>query len=173
MPIFDAFYILVLDEIKSQPNLQEELRLLETALGISEKIIDVLIEIIDSRDWQLKLAAAGFKGLKQLNFPVASFARNFGDWHSWKFKDKRANYESLCRSALLNLAWQKFDIAEVKINEAKFIYDDWAFAHHVYGLLRGLQENTNGARFELGLALQRESSDIVKQRLERAIRLLN
>lgn len=173
MPIFEAFYILVLDEIRAQPHLENELKWLESTLGISEKVIDVLIEILDSGDWQLKLAAAGFKGLKQFNLPVASFARHFGDWHAWKFKDKRANYESLCRSALLNLAWKRIDIAEVKINEAKFIYDDWAFAHHVYGLLRGLQENTDGARFELGLALQRECSENVKHRLERAIRLLN
>lgn len=173
MPLFEAFYILVLDEIRAQPNLETELRWLETTLGISENVIDVLIEILDRGDWQLKIASTGLKGLKQLNLPVASFTRHFGDCHSWKFKDKTANYESLCRSALLNLAWEKFDIAEGKVNDAKFIYDDWAFAHHVYGLLRGLQENRDGARFELVLALQREPSNIVKHRIERAIRLLS
>jgi hypothetical protein len=173
MPLFEAFYILVLDEIRAQPNLETELRWLETTLDISEKVIDVLIEILDQGDWQLKLAATGFKGLKRFNLPIASFARHLGDWHSWKIKDKTANYESLCRSALLNLAWKKIDIAEGKVNDAKLIYDDWAFAHHVYGLLRGLQENRDSARFELGLALQREPSDLVKHRIERAIRLLS
>jgi hypothetical protein len=116
MPIFEAFYILVLDEIRVQPNLEKELRWLETTLGISEKVIDVLIEILDSGDWQLKLAATGFKGIKQLNLPVASFSRHFGDWHAWRFKDKRANYESLCRSALLNLAWKKGEIVEGELS---------------------------------------------------------
>ncbi len=36
MPIFEAFYILVLDEIRAQPHLENELRWLESTLGISE-----------------------------------------------------------------------------------------------------------------------------------------
>lgn len=36
MPIFEAFYILALDEIRAQHHLENELRWLESTLGISE-----------------------------------------------------------------------------------------------------------------------------------------
>jgi hypothetical protein len=173
MLLAEKFYILVLDEIRNQPNLSNEWQSMKTAINIADTSLDILVETLKQGNWQQKLFATGLQTIRDSNPPLACFARDLGDWHSWKFKDKTANYESLCRSALLNLSLQQLDKAETKINEAKFIDDDWAYAHHLYGLLRGIQENREGACFELNLALHRESSDVVKQRIERAINLFS
>ncbi len=173
MLLAEKFYILVLDEIRNQPNLSNEWQSMKKAINIADTSLDILVETLKSGNLHHKLFAAGIQAIRDSNPPLACFARDLGDWHSWKFKDKTANYESLCRSALLNLSCQQLDKAETKINEAKFIYDDWAYAHHLYGLLRGFQENREGACFELNLALERESSNVVKQRIERAISLLS
>lgn len=57
------------------------------------------------------------------------------------------------------------------INLAKHINDGKAFVHHAYGLLQGGQGNRNGARFELGLALARESFAGARQRIRRGLAL--
>ena len=173
MSIIDAFSILVIDEIRVQPNLRNELNCLEAVLAIGEEGLDILLAILDGGDWPHKLAARGVKLLGNITPSPSILVRDFGDWHASTFKDKTAKYESLCRSSLLNLYWKEFDKAEKKVNEARILNDRWAYAHHLYELLRGLQENQDNACFELGLALQREPSIIVKRRIERAIRLLN
>jgi hypothetical protein len=90
--------------------------------------------------------------------PVAEVLSMFGG----------SNYDALCRSALLHLFWGQLKAAEKKVNMAKNNHDDRAFAHHVYGLLRGLHEDRDGARFELGLALAREGFEGARLRIGRA-----
>jgi hypothetical protein len=98
--------------------------------------------------------------------------RDLGELYA-VFKSAADNYNALCRSALLHLFWNEVEKAERKVNIAKNNRDEWAFAHHVYGLIRGFQEDAAGARFELHLARERESVPGARARIERALSVAN
>jgi len=65
-------------------------------------------------------------------------AREF-DLHASSFRSVffGSNYDTLCKNALVFLARNNISMAEKEVNIAKLNHDDRAFAHHVYGLLRG------------------------------------
>jgi hypothetical protein len=115
------------------------------------------------------IAGPGFGIIRSLLPPPASLLRDGAEWLSMLLG---SNYDALCRSAVLHLFWGQLGRAEWKINVAKNNHDHRAFAHHVYGLLRWLQEDREGARFELGLARAREGFESARHRIDRARRLL-
>jgi hypothetical protein len=175
MLLRDAFYALVLDEIRCQPNLSGELGGNElggvalTAFGHGLEWICERVERAHTGLPQAVITGPGFGIIRSLLPPPASLFRPVAEMLSMWLG---SNYDALCRSALLHLFWGQLDAAERKVNVAKNNHDDRAFAHHVYGLLRGLQEDREGARCELGLAQAREGFEAARHRIDRAMQLL-
>lgn len=171
----ESFYVLVLAEIEAQPNLKKELGQNDigvVALQFTGFALDKALEIVASSHPAVALAGAGFAALKALAPPPREFLRDVGELHA-HLKSPADNYQALCRSALLHLFWGDLERAEKKINLAKAKNDAWAFAHHVYGLLRGLQEESEGARFELHLAMEREAIPEARERIGRALTVVS
>jgi hypothetical protein len=175
MSLRDAFYALVLDEIRCQPGLAGELggnELAGVALAAFGHGLQWVCEQIEQAHTGLPrtvITGPGFDVVRSLLPPPASLLRPVAEVLSIAFG---SNYDALCRSALLHLFWGQLDAAERKVNLAKHDQDGRAFAHHVYGLLRGLQQDREGARFELGLALAREGFEGPRQRVRRAMQLV-
>jgi hypothetical protein len=173
--LHDLFYALLLDEIACQPNLRKELGANELgnvalrAFGWALERIGAEVEKAYSWLGESYVVGPGLGIVKQLLPRPASLLRDVADILAMIFG---SNYDALCRSALLHLFWGEIGKAERKINLAKYKHNERAFAHHVYGLLRGLQGDREGARFELGLALQREEYEGARQRIARALRAL-
>jgi hypothetical protein len=175
MSLRDSFYALVLDEIRCQPNLSPELSGNELG-GVALKAfghgLQWVCEQIEQSHTGLPRAVItgpGFEIVRSLLPPPASLFRPVAELLSMAFG---SNYDALCRSALLHLFWGQLVVAEQKVNVAKNNHDGRAFAHHVYGLLRGLQEDRAGARFELEIALAREGFDGARQRISRALQVV-
>jgi hypothetical protein len=175
MTLRDGFYALILDEIRCQPNLQSELGGNElggvalTAFGHGLEWVLGQIEQSHTGLPKSLITGPGFEIARSLMRRPASLLRDLAELGSVVFG---SNYDALCRSALLHLFWGELDVAERKVNLAKNNHDERAFAHHVYGLLRGLQQNRDGARFELSLAISREGHEGARQRIQRALQLV-
>jgi|GEM_PF-6045724 len=175
MRLQDGFYALVLDEIRNQPGLEKELgannlsAVALTAFGSTLKRFCQNIEMTGTGFPIPIITGPGFMIIRKLTPPATIWLRSLADILSiWS----GSNYEALCRSALLHIFWGQLDEAERKINIAKNNHDDRAYAHHVYGLLRGLQEDREGSQFELGLAMSREGFESARQRVHLALHLL-
>ena len=175
MRLQDGFYALVLHEIRNQPGLEKELganNLSAVALKAFGYTLEVLCKEIEKTNTGIPIpiiTGPGFMIIRKLTPPATIWLRSLADILSiWS----GSNYEALCRSALLHIFWGQLDAAEQKINVAKNNHDDRAYAHHVYGLLRGLQEDRKGSQFELGLALSREVFESARQRIHLALQLL-
>lgn len=175
MRLQDGFYALVLDEIRNQPGLDKELDsniltdIALTAFGSTLEKVCSNIEMTGTGIPIPMITGPGFWIIRKLTPPSTIRRRAWADILSiWL----GSNYEALCRSALLHIFWGQLDEAERKINVAKNNHDDRAFAHHVYGLLRGLREDREGSQFELGLALSREGFESARQRIHHALHLL-
>lgn len=78
-------------------------------------------------------------------------------------------YELRCRNALLFAFFNRLPEAEGVVSVARKSDDSKAFAHHVLGLMKGLGGDKEGARFELWLALQRETFPGARERIEKAL----
>jgi CubicO group peptidase (beta-lactamase class C family) len=163
MAVQESSYLLILSEIDAQPDLKADLGtndLAAVAHRFSGSSLEEAIEQLGAQPWQP--TGDGLSVVHRLSPPGAR-ALNLSS---------QTGYEQLCRAALLALFWNDVPTAEHKVNVAKQQNDDWAFAHHVYGLLRGLQGNVGGARFELELALARETFDGARARMQRAFDVL-
>ena len=175
MGLRDAFYALVLDEVRCQPDLASELggnELGGVALAAFGHGLESICERIERSHTGLPrgvITGPGFGVIRSLLPPPASLFRPVAEVLSMVFG---SNYDALCRSALLHLFWGQLDAAERKVNVAKNNHDGRAFAHHIYGLLRGLQEDREGARFELSLARAREGFESARSRINRAAQLV-
>jgi len=165
----DISYALLLDEISAQPNLSDELGANEmgnvAVKAFGPVVLKIGLSTLLTGPW-VALGGVGVKVISHLLPPPQSLFRDVGEIMAMV---SGSNYDALCRSALLHLFWGELKKAERKINMAKHHHDERAFAHHVYGLLRGLEGNASGARFELQLALERERLDGPRQRIERAL----
>ena len=175
MRLQDGFYALVLDEIRNQPGLDKELDsniltdIALTAFGSTLEKVCSNIEMTGTGIPIPIITGPGSLIIRKLAPPSTIWLRSLADILSiWS----GSNYDALCRSALLHIFWGQLDEAERKINVAKNNHDDRAFAHHVYGLLRGLQEDREGSQFELDLALSREGFESARQRIHLALHLL-
>ena len=172
----NAFFALLLEEINCQPGLRDELGAnnFGAACGVvfGKALVKVISLIGESQTGipSFFYTCAGSSVNYMLIPPTTSLFRDVADLLSIK---SGSNYEALCRSALLHLYWKQYANAEKKLNIAKNNHDSRAFAHHVYGILRGLEGNIDGARFELNLARTRESHDSAIKRIDLALKILN
>ena len=167
----DVFYALLLLEIQAQPDLEEEMgqnRIADLALRAFGVPTGMMVANAVGGPVGY-LMGLGFKVAAELAPPPKRLLRAAAELLA---KDPDSNYEALCRSALLHMVWGDLEEAEEKINVAKFNRDEHAFAHHAYGLLKGLQGDRRGARFELYLAHQREAHHEVRERIEQALSVL-
>jgi len=168
----DVFYALLLDEIAAQPNLQDELGANELG-DVAIKAFGVVLEValaFYTSGVGTAIKGVGFRVVKQLLPPPKSVLRDVGEIMAMV---SGSNYNALCRSALLHLFWGELEKAERKVNLAKHKHDDRAFAHHVYGILRGLQGDARRAQFELHLAREREQLGGPRRRIERALQAID
>jgi hypothetical protein len=169
MTVEEKFYILVMDEIRAQPGLTRELGFdlegyAQTFCGCP---LDQALTRLDQRG--PCAGGLGFTAVDKLGPQPAGAARGVG---AIRHQQGDLSYDGLCRGALLNLLWRDRARAEEKINLAKYLRDDWAFAHYLYGLLRGVDGDVGKAHFELYLAINRETFACAKQRIDRALSLV-
>jgi hypothetical protein len=172
MSVEEKFYLLVLDEVRAQPDLVTSLPLdLESyARKFAGCSLDEAIERLDER--QPCGGGDGFEALSLLGELPTSLGLDLSALRERLTMDLEQDYHLLCREALLNLLWQNRHNAEQRINLAKYLRDEWAFAHFVYGLLRGVAGNLGRAHFELYLAINRETFACARARVERALDLV-
>jgi len=172
MTVEEKFYLLVMDEVRAQPGLANELAvdLERHAVAFAGCPLDQALGRLEER----KPCANGrsFAALRELGPQPPALTRDLESLRSSLGEDGAAAYERLCREALLNLLWQDFGHAEDRINLAKYLRDDWAFAHYLYGLQRGLEGHVGKAHFELYLAVNRETFPGARSRIERALDLV-
>jgi len=172
MSVEEKFYLLVLDEIRSQPDLGTTLPvdLGDFALKFAGCPLDEALERLGER--QPCAGGEGFKALPALGPLPPTLDLDPGALRERLSLNLEQDYQLLCREALLNLLWQNRRNAEERINLAKYLRDEWAFAHFVYGLLRGVAGNLGRAHFELYLAINRETFVCARARVERALDLV-
>jgi len=168
----EAFLLLVLDEINSQPNLRSEFAQNEMQ-GVAIKLfgmgLDQAVQTLEKQCTGLPVSVLRMTNTKVSDVIIPRPKKLTRDVAEVLSMVMGSNYDALCRSAILHIYWNELTDAERKINMAKNNDDSKAFAHHVYGLLRGVQGNRDGARFELGIALERESFEGARHRIKRAI----
>lgn len=172
MTVEEKFYLLVLDEVRIQPNLAAQLPfdLEQHAERFAGCTLDVALERLFER--QPCASGLGFAAVKQMKPAPASLATPPERARASLGNDLQQDYESLCHGALLNLLWLDYTRAEEKINLAKYLKDEWAFAHFLYGLLRGVVGDVGKAHFELYLSINREALTCARQRIDRALSLV-
>ena len=174
MSLRDAFYACVLDEIRCQPNLQNELggnELGGVVLAAFGRGLERVCQQIEQAHTGLPLAVITGPGLAWFG-RLSRRRRAFSVRLRRCFPSSSAPTTMPCAGALLHLFWGQLEAAEGKVNAAKNNHDDRAFAHHVYGLLRGLQEDRESALFELALASAREGFPGARHRISRALQLV-
>jgi len=177
MRVEEKFYLLVIDEFRAQPQLAEEVYaadladLIDYGTRFAGIPIDEALERIARREPFGETAGLGFKILHELGPEPEEPDVDLSRFHTEPSRQPEI-YSQLCRLALINLLWKNFAAAQEKINQAKFMRDEWAFAHYALGLLRGLDGDLGRAHFELYLAVNREPLLGAKQRIERALSLV-
>jgi hypothetical protein len=87
-------------------------------------------------------------------------------------KNAESKYISCCRSALCHAAAGHYKHAFGALRVAASVDDRWARHHQIYGLIHGVEGNADGARFELGLALEGEPYPENRRRIELGLSLL-
>lgn len=172
MTVEEKFYLLTLDEVRQQPGLAEELPfdLEQHAERFTGRRLDVAIDQLDRP--RPCASGLGFGALAKLPPQPPPLVEELDALRARMDEDPRQSYDRLCRTALLNLLWRDFARAEARINLAKFLRDRWAFAHFLYGLLRGIDGEAGKAHFELYLAVNREGLLCARQRIDRALDLV-
>jgi hypothetical protein len=172
MRLEDSFYLFVVDEIRAQPNMLAEL----SKLGPTKKVVSVLGKMapvlgpVGQPELVINTALAP-KVQHALGDPPVNLAETLTEWRQSATADAQ-RYATACRSALCLMIWRLCQQAEEAINIAKYQHDNWALAHYVYGLLRGLTGDAGKAHFELYLASHREPYPEAKARIERALDLV-
>jgi len=173
----DVFYALLLDELWSQPGLVNGLSgyrlddVARLAFGHPLEWVTQQLQRLDgdAHDVSPPMVTGDGPGVTALLFPTP------GALSEEELRAASAGvageYLLLCRTALIHLFRGELRAAEDNINKAKYRHDDRAFAHHVYGLLRGLQGDATRARKELGLAFKHETLDGVRIRIRRGLRV--
>lgn len=173
MSLEEKFYLLAIDEIRAQPGMLDQLREIMPA----RKIIKVLgglapvLGPVGHSDLLVNTPGLVRRIAEGLGPQPVDLEQELGGWEG-RFGQDEENYSAHCRSALIYLAWKNCAAAENAINHAKFKRDNWALAHYVYGLLRGLQGDAGRAHFELYLALHREPFPEARERIGRALDLV-
>jgi len=172
MIIEEKFYLLVLDEVRSQPDLAQSLPVDIEALALqcAGCSLDTALGRLHQRP--PCEGGRGFEAVHSLAPPPAHLTTSSEELERSLGTLLPANYEKVCRDALACLVWLDFKHAEERINLAKFLKDEWAFAHFLYGLLRGLDGEMGKAHFELYLAINRETYISARQRVDRALSLV-
>ncbi|MEO1266665.1 MAG: hypothetical protein AAFX99_01115 [Myxococcota bacterium] len=164
----DIFYALILREIDAQPGLQDELganTLGDVAYRAFGREVHALGHLgheasgLGSAQIIAQLAPPPEDSLRELSRVRAAGAD--------------AYYATLCRSALVHLFWGEPLRAESRLVMAIRKIPEGAFAYHVLGLLRGFQENRDGARHELHQALDRETFHDPRERIGWALGALD
>jgi len=173
MTVEQKFYLLILDEVRSQPTLLDELPfdLEQHAERFAGCPLDVALERLTERQ-PCTRSSLGFDSVKQLKPQPPRNCTPIPALRDRLPEDVQQDYTVLCRNALLNLVWLDLGGAEEKINLAKYLNDAWAFAHFLYGMLRGVDGEVGKAHFELYLAINRENLICAQQRIERALSLV-
>jgi hypothetical protein len=170
-----AFYALVHYEIESQPHILDK-KGQEIAEEFADNVFRAPLSLVVDRVKRglgLPQAFVNSDATSTLERGPLDSRKFDLHWTSFRSRFVGSNYDVLCSNALVFLARNNIAMAEKEVNIAKLNHDDRAFAHHVYGLLRGLQGDEAGARFELYLALQRETYEDAKRRIECALRVLD
>ncbi|MBW2736273.1 MAG: hypothetical protein JRH20_28125, partial [Deltaproteobacteria bacterium] len=165
--------LLAIDELRAQPGMLKDLR----EIAPAQKIIKVLGEVapvlgpVGHEDLLLNTAGLVRRLAQGLGPQPVDLEDGLTRWEQ-SLSDDDSNYAAHCRSAIVYLAWKNFTTAEAAINRAKFKHDNWALAHYVYGLLRGMQGDAGRAHFELYLAFHREPYPEGQARIKRALDLV-
>jgi hypothetical protein len=172
MTVEEKFYLVLMDEIRSQPDLVDDLpfELESHAELFAGCPLDVAINRLQKR--RPCAGGLGFGAVAKLPPQPAELVRGLEELRSQIGEDQLTSYTALCRAALLNLLWRDFQQAEQRINLAKYLRDEWAFAHFIYGLLRGIDGDVGKAHFELYLAVNREGLICARNRIDRALGLV-
>jgi len=172
MTVEEKFYLVLMDEIRSQPGLADNLpfELEAHAKLFAGCSLDQAVGRLQERKPCAK--GLGFAAVAKLPPPPPKLVQDLDQLRSSIGEDQLTSYADLCRGALLNLLWRDFLHAEERINLAKYLRDEWAFAHFIYGLLRGIDGDVGKAHFELYLAVNREGLICARQRIDRALSLV-
>lgn len=177
MTVEEKFYLLLLDEVRAQPRLADELRSTDRSVDLERlaerfagRPLDAALAKLSERD--PCQGGQRFVAVQALGAEPTKLTMTLEELRWGLSGDERTDYDGLCRGALLNLLWRDFQRAEEKVNLAKYLRDDWAFAHFVYGLQRGIDGEVGKAHFELYLAINRETFPSARQRIDRALALV-
>ena len=172
MSVEEKFYLLVMDEVRAQPGLAEGLPFdLEThAQQFAGCSLNDALKYLSHR--KPCDGGLGFDVTATLGSPPQELSDGLSAIQGRLTMDLEQDYRLLCRQGLLNLIWRRRQGAEERINLAKYLKDEWAFAHFIYGLLRGLSGDLGRAHFELYLAINRETLVCARSRVERALELV-
>ena len=172
MTVEEKFYLLAMDEVRAQPDLVDELpfELESHAKRFAGCSLDAALGRLKER--KPCAGGHGFAAVAELPEPPPPLLRGLDTLHVGINEDPPSSYAGLCRGALLNLLWLDYQRAEERINLAKYLHDEWAFAHYLYGLLRGIDGDVGKAHFELYLAVNREGLICARNRIDRALGLV-
>ena len=172
MTVEEKFYLLAMDEVRSQPELADELpfELESHAARFAGRPLDEALSRLGER--KPCAGGLGFAAVAKLPEQPPPLLRGLDALRAGISEDPTASYAALCRGALLNLLWLDYQRAEERINLAKYLHDEWAFAHYLYGLLRGIDGDVGKAHFELYLAVNREGLICARNRIDRALGLV-
>lgn len=175
MTLREAFYILVLEEIRSQPGLSESLgnndldQVISQAFGHSLDYLKCRIDHTRNGPPDTVVKGQGLEILPLLTPPSNQFLRPLIELYH---RIVGVDYQEECRSALLDLFWGKTEAAERRARRAITQNARLAFGHHVLGLTLGMAEDVYNAKRELQLASELEGYESVKKRIQRALRLV-
>jgi hypothetical protein len=173
MSLEDQFYLLIVDEVRAQPGMLAELETLHPTRKILQVFgtLGPLLGPTGAPELAVNAAGIAPKVINALGQEPVDLKPELERWQASR-DELEQNYMTLGRSALVYMLWRNTFEAEEAINRAKYQRDNWAFAHYVYGLLRGLQGDAGKAHFELYLAVYREPFPEARARVERALDLV-
>lgn len=172
MRLEDAFYLLVVDEVRVLPGFIAKLERISSAQRLLMTLGKYSATLGPAGDPDFLYLGPGIG--QKIAHELGQFPLGLIDEYQRKLKttSDESIYMTRVESAILNLLWKNCFQAEELINQAKYIYDHWSFAHYIYGLLLGLRGDAGKAHFELYLALHREPYPEAKKRIERALKLV-
>src|SRR5262249_20849089 len=141
----------------------------EAARLISGLELGKALATLDASGAGLRLSGEQFRRCPE-RFRFSGLYRWGAEEWAW-LRSSSAYYAALCCSGLLFLLALDCQGCKDRLDRARQYQTDWAFAHHLYGLLHGLRGDAAGAREELALALRHETYREARRRIERAVRL--
>src|SRR5262245_58610894 len=99
MGLKEAFKLLVLEEIQAQPDLLDEQGAIEVSRALSRLGTDVIPVVLSEAGHDR--TARLFETADEFIAPVPRILRELGGWLVAAGGEERADYEALCRGALL------------------------------------------------------------------------